>query len=160
MNRWPGAGRRQRVAALADLPIAVDLLAAALRGGAAPQRAALQVGAALAGPVGDRFVDVGRALQAGLSPAVSWTALSDLPEGGRIVRAAVRSAEHGTALAGVLERLATDLRATRLASASAAVRRASVLGVLPLGLCFLPAFLLTGVVPVVITVLGQAWQST
>ena len=72
-----------------------------------------------------------------------------------MVRAAVASAEHGGALAGLLTRLADDLRADRLIAADAAARRAGVLIVLPLGLCFLPAFMLAGLVPVIVAVLGD-----
>ena len=51
--------------------------------------------------------------------------------------------------------LADDLRADRAVAAEAAAQRAGVLIVLPLGLCFLPAFLLAGLVPVVVAVLGD-----
>jgi len=44
---------------------------------------------------------------------------------------------------------------TRLIAADAAARRAGVLIVLPLGLCFLPAFVLAGLVPVIVAVLGD-----
>ena len=37
----------------------------------------------------------------------------------------------------------------------AAARTAGVLVVLPLGLCFLPAFVLAGLVPVVVAVVGD-----
>jgi pilus assembly protein TadC len=60
-------------------------------------------------------------------------------------------------LAGALSRLAEDLRADRLVRAEAAARRAGVLIVLPLGLCFLPAFLLAGIVPVIVAVLGDTF---
>jgi len=136
-----------------DLPAGADLMAAALRAGAPPGHAATVVGAALAGPVGSRLGRVGHALRLGESPEQAWAYLADLPGGERIARAAVRSADSGSALARALSRLADELRAARAAAADAAARRAGVLVVLPLGLCFLPAFLLAGVVPVVIAVL-------
>ncbi len=52
-------------------------------------------------------------------------------------------------------RLADELRAARGAECEAAARRAGVLVVLPLGLCFLPAFVLAGLVPIVLSVLGD-----
>jgi pilus assembly protein TadC len=63
-------------------------------------------------------------------------------------------------MAGALGRVAADLRAARRADAEAAAQRLGVLVVLPLGLCFLPAFLLTGVVPVVVAVLGDVLRSS
>lgn len=153
----PSKARRARRDAAVQLPIAADLFAAALRAGAPTQRAALVVGEALGGQVGDRLVMVARALRVGLSPEEAWSMLADIPGAGRMARAAIRSANSGAALTNAFERLADDLREERSALAEAAVRRAAVFAVLPLGLCFLPAFLLTGVVPVVAAVLGRAF---
>lgn len=47
-------------------------------------------------------------------------------------------------------RLATEARAERGRSATARARRAAVMVTVPVGLCFLPAFLAIGVLPVVI----------
>jgi Flp pilus assembly protein TadB len=160
IRRWPGNTDR---GSAVDLPVAADLLAAALRAGAPPGTAARVVGAALRGPggdrpepVGDRLCRVAEALRDGTPDA--WGAMRDLPGGDRLARAAVRSAHSGAALSGALDRLAADLRADRVAAAQARARRVGVLAVLPLGLCFLPAFLLAGVVPVVIAVLGDAFR--
>jgi len=158
--RWePGTARQERQAAAADLPIAVDLLAAALRAGAPPARAAEAVGEALGGPVGRRLARVGTALRLGAHPEEAWSALAGIPEADRLRRAAVRSADSGAAMTGALGRLADDLRAARAARVEAGAQRLGVLVVLPLGVCFLPAFVLTGVVPVVATVLGDVLRS-
>ena len=58
------------------------------------------------------------------------------------------------AMARSLTGLAGELRADRAVVAEAAARRAGVLVVLPLGLCFLPAFILAGLLPVIVAVLG------
>jgi pilus assembly protein TadC len=94
-------------------------------------------------------------LQLGGTPAEAWAQLAQVEGAARLVRAAVRSAEHGSALAGALGRLADDLRADRAVAIEAAARRAGVLIVLPLGLCFLPAFILAGLVPVIVAILGD-----
>jgi pilus assembly protein TadC len=151
--------RRERIRARAQLPIVADLLSSALRAGAAPDLAATVVGEAIGGPVGDRLVVVSRALRIGMSPSEAWGRLAAVPDGERVCTAATRSAESGVALAVSLERLAGDLRARRAAAAVAAARRAGVLGVLPLGLCFLPAFLLTGVIPVIAAVFGDLFRA-
>jgi pilus assembly protein TadC len=93
-------------------------------------------------------------LRLGAGPAEAWGHLSDVAGAPRVVAAAVRSSASGGALAGALTRLADDLRADRAVAVEAAARRAGVLVVLPLGLCFLPAFVLAGLVPVVVAVLG------
>ncbi|HLU33606.1 MAG TPA: type II secretion system F family protein, partial [Natronosporangium sp.] len=151
----PAASRRRRLAEAAALPLAADLLAVTLRGGAPVDRATLAVAEAVPGPLAERLARVGRTLSLGGTPGEAWAELAPVPGGQRLVRAAVRSAEHGSALAAALRRLADDLRADRAIAADAAARRAGVLIVLPLGLCFLPAFVLAGLVPVIIAVLGD-----
>lgn len=159
IDRWlrkqePAAVRAQRARAQADLPLAADLLAAALRAGAPVDRAASAVAEALGGPLGERIDRVGRALRLG-ADAEAWTHLADVTGSARLIAAAIRSSTSGGALAGAFTRLADDLRADRAVTAESAARRAGVLIVLPLGLCFLPAFLLAGLAPVVIAVLGD-----
>lgn len=61
-----------------------------------------------------------------------------------------RTESSGAKLAATLTRIGDRARQEAHAAAIAAARRAGVLAVAPLGLCFLPAFLLLGVVPVVI----------
>lgn len=161
----PRAVRVERARAAADLPLAADLMAAALRAGAPVDRAAGAVGAALTGPLGERLLRVSRALRLGATAEEAWRYLAELSRTqrpaadhtgfGRLADAAVRSAASGAALAGVLTRLAEELRASRAAAADAAARRSGVLVVLPLGLCFLPAFVLAGLVPVIVAVLGD-----
>ncbi|MEV1287754.1 type II secretion system F family protein [Micromonospora sp. NPDC049679] len=149
------AARRQRLREIADLPLAADLLAAALRAGAPVDRAAAAVAKALAGPLGERLATVARSLRLGAEPQEAWAHLMPVAGGERLARAAVRSSASGAALAGALTRLADDLRADRAVTTEAAARRAGVLIVLPLGLCFLPAFILAGLVPVIVAVLGD-----
>ncbi|MFG2038972.1 type II secretion system F family protein [Dactylosporangium sp. NPDC048998] len=155
----PASARRERATARSDLPFAADLLAAALRAGAPPDLAAVTVGEALGGPVGLRLARTGRALRLGAAPDAAWAHLADLPGGARFARAATRSAEHGIALTRTLDRQAADLRVAKAAAAEAAVRRVGVLAVLPVGLCFLPAFVLAGVVPVVVSVLHDVFAA-
>jgi pilus assembly protein TadC len=154
----PAAVRARREAEAADLPLAADLLAAVLRGGAPVDHAAAAVGEALSGPLGGRLVLVARVLRLGGTPAEAWAHLAPVPGADRLIRAAVRSAEHGGAMAGALTRLAADLRADRRVAVEAAAGRRGVLLALPLGLCFLPAFILAGLVPVIVAVLGDVLQ--
>jgi pilus assembly protein TadC len=151
----PAQRRREREAAALDLPYAADLLAAALRAGLPTDRAVQEVADALGGPVGARLGRVAGSLSLGLAPAAAWQPVQDLPAGTRLTAAVARTADSGAALAGAFTRVADDLRTARLAQADAAAQRAGVLLVLPLGLCFLPAFIVAGVVPVIVAVLGD-----
>jgi Flp pilus assembly protein TadB len=156
LRRLPSAHARADAArCAADLPLGADLVAAALRCGAPVDRAVTAVAGTLGGPFGERLLRVGRALRLGADPAEAWQHLLDVPGAERLAVAAVRSSASGGALAGALTRLADDLRADRAVAAEAAVRRAGVLMVLPLGLCFLPAFVLAGLAPVIVAVLGD-----
>ncbi|GGK96712.1 type II secretion system F family protein [Mangrovihabitans endophyticus] len=154
-RRTPAPVRAARLRAVADLPLCADLAASALRAGAPVDSAAEAVADALGGPLGDRLARVARSLRLGGDPAEAWSHLADVPGASRLIAAAVRSSGSGGALATALLRLADDLRSDRAVAAEAAARRAGVLIVLPLGLCFLPAFLLAGLVPVVVAVLGD-----
>ncbi|MEU6075845.1 type II secretion system F family protein [Micromonospora sp. NPDC047074] len=151
----PPAARNRRLREAADLPLAADLLAASMRAGAPVDRSVLAVAEALDGPLADRLARVGRLLRLGGGPDEAWAPLAAVPEAERLTAAVLRSADSGAALAGALTRLADDLRADRSTAAEAAARRAGVLIVLPLGLCFLPAFILAGLVPVIVAVLGD-----
>jgi Flp pilus assembly protein TadB len=139
-----------------DLPLAAELLAAVLRAGVPVDHGVLAVAAVL--PLGDRLVRVGRALRLGAPAGAAWRHLADLDGAHRLVAAAVRSAGSGGAFAGTLRRIAADLRADDADRVEARARRAAVLLVLPLGLCFLPAFVLAGLTPVVIAVVGELSQ--
>ncbi|MGA5304323.1 type II secretion system F family protein [Nucisporomicrobium flavum] len=160
IDRWlkrqePADVRASRTRAEADLPLAADLLAAALRAGAPVDHAASAVAEALGGPLAERLDRVARSLRLGADPPEAWSHLAGVTGADRLTAAAVRSSASGGALSGACTRLADDLRADRAIAAEAAARRAGVLIVLPLGLCFLPAFLLAGLVPVVVAVLGD-----
>lgn len=153
LARQPSAAERaQRLRFAAELPFAVDLVAAALRAGATPDTAVRLVAQAVGGPVGARLGVVERALRAGVPAGDAWAHLGDGEAAQRVIRAARRSGHSGAALAGSLTRVADDLRADAVAATEARARTAGVLVVLPLGLCFLPAFVLTGLVPVIVGV--------
>ncbi|GIF65439.1 hypothetical protein Ais01nite_34740 [Asanoa ishikariensis] len=151
----PAEAKRRRLREEADAPICADLIAAALRAGAPVDVAVLGVADALGGPLRERLTTVGRSLRLGAEPPEAWSHLVGMPGGDRMAAAAIRSSASGSALAGALTRLADDLRADRAVAMEAAARRAGVLIVLPLGFCFLPAFILAGLVPVIVAILGD-----
>ncbi|WP_084550353.1 type II secretion system F family protein [Actinomadura rifamycini] len=149
-TRLDGADRaRRRARLVADLPVAVDLLAACLRGGTPWQDAVDAVAGAVGGPLGDELDRVSAQIRLGADPAAAWLALTGEPALAPLARAAVRATSHGAALAPSLARLARDQRRTARTAAAARARAAGVRVLAPLGLCFLPAFVLLGVVPAV-----------
>ena len=150
----------------ADLPLLLELLSACLAGGAALSQAADAVAIAVPGPAGRRLAAVASALAVGMPPAHAWRLLagptSATPEQDPLAPAArvlARAADGGAPVASAVSRLAAEARADARLRGEQAARRAGVLAVAPLGLCFLPAFVLLGVVPVVAGMVGPMLTS-
>ncbi|MFE0511393.1 type II secretion system F family protein [Streptomyces sp. NPDC058964] len=133
-----------------QLPLAADLLAACIAAGAGPVIAAQAVGDALEGPVGERLARGAAEVRLGGEPADAWSRLAMLPGAAALARLLERADESGLPAAGPVARLAADARAEWARTATARARRAAVMVTAPVGLCFLPAFIAVGVLPVVI----------
>ena len=96
----------------------------------------------------------------GGDPAQAWQAAQGDPAAASFARAAARSAATGAALARTARAESLRVRDALADAAEARAQRAGVLIAAPLGLCFLPAFLVLGVTPVVIGLAGEvlvAW---
>ncbi|MGY1499868.1 type II secretion system F family protein [Streptomyces sp. QTS52] len=133
-----------------QLPLAADLLAACIAAGAGPVVAAQAVGEALAGPVGEALARGAAEVRLGGEPAEAWRRLASIPGAGPLARLLERADESGVPAAGPVARLAADTRAHWGRTATERARRAAVMVTAPVGLCFLPAFIAIGVLPVVI----------
>ncbi|MGI9062566.1 MAG: type II secretion system F family protein [Pseudonocardiaceae bacterium] len=132
-----------------------DLMAACLVAGL-PVALAVRAGAeALPGVAGTAVRRTAELLALGSDGEQAWQPALECPDTARFARAARRSGRSGAALSTALAVLATEVRAGAREQAEARAQRAGVLITGPLGLCFLPAFLTLGVVPVVIGLAGQ-----
>lgn len=153
----PAALGRTRREVLADLLLAVELVAAAMAVGAEPATALGLVGRALPGELGDRFVVTARALRLGADPLTAWEPAVE--RGGEslqpLAEAFAAARTDGSALAARLARVGVEARDVAASAALAAAERAGVRAVAPLGLCFLPAFVAVGIVPVVAASIGH-----
>ncbi|ULP47283.1 MULTISPECIES: type II secretion system F family protein [Mycolicibacter] len=104
-------------------------------------------------------------LALGAEPGIAWSAPNGPAAAGldptttAVLRLARRSGSSGTALAIGLGELAAQCRDEAAHSATAAAERAGVLIAGPLGLCFLPAFVCLGIVPVVAGLAGDVLRS-
>lgn len=140
----------------------LDLLAAALRSGLPTDQAIDAVTVAVRAHGSERLRRamepisvVGRLLWLGTEPEQAWEMLAQLPELAPVASAGRRCADSGARLAGALTDTAEQLRDRHLQQALGRAHRAGVWVLLPLGCCFLPAFVCIGIVPVVIGVAGQ-----
>jgi hypothetical protein len=138
----------------AGLPLGADLMAACLAAGATPGEAAGAVGRCLGGSLGAALIRAQAELRLGADPADCWDRFGRLPSAREMGRCLARASTTGTAPVAEMSRLAADHRAAHARSALARARRAAVLATAPLGVCFLPAFLLVGVAPVVMGLAG------
>ena len=150
----PAELRRRRDAVRRDLPYVVELFAATLRAGAAPGAGIGLVCAALPGPATERLSSVAARLSLGLDPVQVWSSLADDPQLGRLSRALARAQESGAPVVAAVERLADDLAGAARAETEERARAVGVKAAVPLGLCLLPAFVLIGIVPLVVALLS------
>ncbi|MGW9207443.1 type II secretion system F family protein [Embleya sp. NPDC055664] len=144
------SGRALRDRLRADLPPAADLFAACLVAGSTPADAAEAVAHAVGGPLAGRLRPIVASLRLGGDPGRCWLGLTDDPVLAPLGRVLARAATGGVPAAVLVAGMADEQRAEQRRTATAAARRVGVRATVPLGLCFLPAFLLVGVVPIVI----------
>ncbi|WP_028810225.1 type II secretion system F family protein [Streptomyces sp. 351MFTsu5.1] len=149
-----GAGEADAHEAARQLPLAADLLAACIAAGAGPVIAAQAVGEALGGPVGEGLARGAAEVRLGGAPGEAWRRLASTPGAGPLARLLERADVTGLPAAAPVAGLAADARADWGRAATARARRAAVLVTAPVGLCFLPAFIAVGVLPIVIGLAG------
>jgi Flp pilus assembly protein TadB len=143
------SARRRREELERDLPTAVHLLGACLTAGAATGRALETVAAALPGAVADELLLVRHRLALGADPVTVWRGVAAHQQLGPLGRSLSRAHQSGASVRDAVENLAADLSAGSRARTDALARSVDVRAAAPLGVCFLPAFLLLGVVPMV-----------
>ncbi|OFE08915.1 type II secretion system F family protein [Rhodococcus sp. 1139] len=144
-------------------PLAVaaslDLLGACLRAGLPFSAAITAMASTAPKPMADSLRRVADLLALGADPDAAWSEAALDPDTEALARMARRSARSGSSLSSSMAELAERSRGDAEDLAAAAAERAGVLISGPLGLCFLPAFIALGIVPVVIglatTVLGN-----
>ncbi|HET7725061.1 MAG TPA: type II secretion system F family protein [Propionibacteriaceae bacterium] len=137
---------------VAELPGALDILAACVGAGMPLRGAAAAVASALGGPVEERLGQVTSRTAAGFGDSDSWAVLREDPVFGPVARDLARASEAGTALGPLLSRHAEAARAAAQADALARARAVGVRTIIPVSVCYLPAFFLLGVVPVIAAV--------
>lgn len=150
-----GAARRRREVITRQIPAAVDLLIAVLDAGRPPVDAFVLVARATAAPLGPELALIASRLSVAGDEQSVWEGLQSKPEFAALGRSFRRASRSGMPVGRILGRLADELRRERRATSQERARSVAVATAAPLGLCFLPAFFLIGIVP---TILG-AFQS-
>jgi pilus assembly protein TadC len=150
------AGRPRRRDDPVDLASAWAQLAVCLEVGLPVAAAVAAAAESLDGPAGEELRRVAGLLELGADPVQAWDVARRAPPLAAFARAAARSAGTGAALARSARAEATRLRAALGDAAETRAQRTAVLITAPLGLCFLPAFLVLGIAPVVIGLADDA----
>lgn len=148
--------RPERLPVTDDLPVLIGLIASGIRAGATVPACLTAVSGAARDGLGTELAAVSERLRLGSEPVLAWQR-SALPEPlVEVGRDLARAAETGAPAADLLDRHVADLRRRLKARTTARIERLGVLVVAPLGLCFLPAFILIGVVPMAAELLTSA----
>lgn len=138
---------------VAEVAGVIDLLALTLRAGAGLVEAMEAVAARVGGPLGLHLQTVSAACRWGVDDATAW---ASVPTGWQPAARALRMAANaGVAPADLLVRAAEEVRRAEQQRLEVATATLGVRIVLPLGLVFLPAFVLTTVVPIVLALARQ-----
>ena len=164
IRRGPAPSRPDAKSAESDaLAVAstLDVFAACLTSGMAVSAAAAAAAPSAPSQLAKVLSRAADLLALGADPAAAWAAsnVSLDAHGEALLRLARRSAASGSALAHGVVDLADQSRHDAASAADAKAQRASVLIAGPLGLCYLPAFICLGIVPIVAGLAGDVLQS-
>lgn len=144
---------RPPVARVGDVAAAMDLLALALRGGRSVMECLAEVAELLDDPLRGQLRSVSAALAWGLAEDEAWSRASAAWR--PTARALALAAEAGVPPAGLLAGAAADLRRAEESRLEEADARLGIHIVIPLGLLFLPAFVVSTVLPMVVALAAQ-----
>lgn len=157
-GRWGTSSQRHGIPPSPGAPAiadALELMALVLGAGGGLIDAVESVAQTSRGAVREHLAIVAAAVRWGMPWQVAWDAVG---AGWAPARRAMALADAaGVAPSAALRGAAADLRAAQLEQLELAAARLGVTIVLPLGLAFLPAFVLLTVVPLVVALAGEVW---
>jgi pilus assembly protein TadC len=153
----PRSARRRRQQLIMDTPQALELMAACLAAGLPARRACAAVVQAFDGPVADDLGQVLRLLELGVGGAAAWRTLHDHPQLALAAGDLARSVESGTSMVDSLREHAAAAREARHGALQVRARAVGVRSVVPMMTCFIPSFMLLGIVPAVVSAVFNAF---
>jgi Flp pilus assembly protein TadB len=140
---------REREEIARDLPLAADLLAACVQVGRPVDDGLRLVSRAVGGALGSRLDTLTARLALGSDPLSEWRRAATDAQLSALARTMVRTLESGAPIGDALTRLAEDRRRERRTQTQLRARNVGVKAAGPLAACFLPAFMLIGIVPTI-----------
>jgi pilus assembly protein TadC len=152
----PRSARRRRQQLIMEVPQALELMAACLGAGLPTRTACAAVVRTFEGAVADDLGQVLALQQLGVRDAAAWRTLRDHPQLGLAAADLARSVESGTSMVEGLRHQSEAAREARRSVLQVRARTVGVRSVLPLMMCFIPSFLLLGIVPAVVSAVFHA----
>jgi len=152
----PQRTKRRRSQLVHDAPQALELMSACLAAGMPVRGANHAIVTSFTGPVAEDLGRVRALVGLGVPDSEAWLTLHDHPQFGPAADDLARSVESGTMLVQSLRHHSGAARDARRAALLVRARGVGVRSVLPLMICFIPAFMLLGVVPTVVSALSRA----
>ena len=153
----PRSARRRRQQLITEVPQALELLAACLAAGLPVRTACAAVVQSFDGPVADDLGQVLSLMDLGVADAEAWRTLHDHPQLGLVAADLSRSVESGTSTVEGLQHHAAAARDARRGALQVRARAVGVRSVLPMMMCFIPSFMLLGIVPAVVSAVFTAF---
>ena len=129
----------------------LELIAAASQGGTGLAESFTALGEIMAAPHGPQLQGVGAKLRLGLDWEAAWQGV-DRQYWAPLREATVVGWGNGAAVQQSLQTAATQVRSQLLQTSRLAAARLGTWLVFPLGLCYLPAFFLLGLLPVLLSI--------
>lgn len=152
----PQRTKRRRARLVLESPQALELMSACLAAGMPVRGANQAIVASFDGPVAEDLGRVRALVGLGVPDSEAWLTLHEHPQLGAAADDLARSVESGTMLVESLKQHSAAAREARRGALLVRARGVGVRSVLPLMVCFIPAFLLLGVVPTVVSALSRA----
>lgn len=140
-----------------ELPTTLELIAACVEAGSPPAVAIDVVAGVVAPTTRDYLTRISARLRIGVPAAEAWLAEVDHPVWGGVARDLARTAKSGTAVESALRVHAEEMRRRSHEQATRAARAVGVKSVMPLMICFLPAFIAVGIVPIIAGLALDLW---
>lgn len=134
-----------------------DLMAAALDAGLPPGQALAAVASAMPSGLRTQAQRAAAMLQLSAEPRTVWELLAADEMLGPLGHALARADQSGAPVAEAVRVLADEARRSDRSERLERARRVGVRTAAPLGVCFLPAFLLVAVVPTIIGLIGDVF---
>ncbi|SDD10289.1 type II secretion system F family protein [Auraticoccus monumenti] len=141
--------RRRREALLAAWPQTWELLACCVETGLPLSHACRAVAELPDNPAAEVLAGVVARIDVGMGQEEALLELREDPVVGRVVADLARGLRSGTGMTELLVEHAAEAREVHHAALQSAAKAVGVRSVLPLMLCYLPAFFLIGIVPVI-----------